>query len=99
MEEMTMYSYTKKTLEAKIELAEDEQKNTFLIGGYPRHYIEAASKAIKNYEVTVVRQSPIGLDFEIQFRDRSKQDDPKRSYIQILVSYIKLNINMALVVM
>ena len=97
MEAMTIYAYTKKTLESKIEEACREKRNTFLMGG-SRHYIEAAGKAIKNYEVTVVRQSPIGLDFEIRFRDRNEKIYLKKSFIQELVCYIKLNINMTLLV-
>lgn len=86
-----MYSYTKKALEFCIELAIEEKKNTFLMGGYPRHYIEAAGKAIKNYEVTVVRQSPIGLDFEIHFRDLTHgYDKPKEPvFIWSIIDYIK----------
>ena len=84
------YAYTKKTLESKIETALSENKNTFLMGG-SRHYIEAAGKAIKNYEVTVVRQSPIGLDFEIQFRDlRCGYDKPRDPvFIWPIIGYIK----------
>ena len=84
-----MYSYTMKTILTKIDKAEGEKKNTFLIGGFPRHYIEAASKAIKNYEVTVVRQSPIGLDFEIRFRDVTTKIHVKKSFIQEFVSSMR----------
>jgi hypothetical protein len=90
MEAMGMYSYTMKTILTKIDKAEEQKKNTFLIGGFPRHYIEAASKAIKNYEVTVVRQSPIGLDFEIRFRDVTTKIHVKKSFIQELVSCINV---------
>lgn len=93
-----MYSYTKKAIESRIDMAIEDNKDTFLMGGYPRHYIEAASKAIKNYEVLIVRQSPIGLDFEIRFRDRNEKIYLKKSFIQELVCYIKLNINMTLLV-
>ena len=87
MEEMMMYSYTKKAIESRIDMAIEDNKDTFLMGGYPRHYIEAASKAIKNYEVTVVRQSPIGLDFEIRFRDRNEKRKPV--FIWPIIGYIK----------
>ena len=70
MEEMSLYSYAKANIIDKIKKAEEAEETTFFMGGYPRHYIEAASKAIKNYEVTVVKQSPIGLDFEIRFIER-----------------------------
>lgn len=90
-----MYSYTMKTMMAKIDKAEEQKKNTFLIGGFPRHYIEAASKAIKNYEVTVVRQSPIGLDFEIHFRDVNTKIHVKKSFIQELVSSMRYTMNLA----
>ena len=90
MEAMTIYAYTKKTLESKIEEACREKRNTFLMGG-SRHYIEAAGKAIKNYEVTVVRQSPIGLDFEIRFRDLTYGYDKPRDdvFIWSIIDYIK----------
>ena len=65
-----MYSYAKTSMVDKIKKAEEDEKTTFSMGGFPRQYIEAASKAIKNYEVTVVKQSPIGLDFEIRFTQR-----------------------------
>ena len=70
MEEMALYSYAKANMIDKIKRAEEAEETTFLMGGFPRQYIEAASKAIKNYEVTVVKQSPIGLDFEIRFIER-----------------------------
>ena len=70
MEEMGLYAFAKTNMIYKIKQAEEEEKTTFLMGGFPKHYIEAASKAIKNYEVTVVKQSPIGLDFEIRFIQR-----------------------------